>query len=178
MYACILKAIHLAIYGVPQGSVLGPLLFILFINDLPDSVVSPCRLYADDAIIYNSRDHQGQLQSDLDVLNSWANTWQLGYSVSKCFLMTVGQKQSHKVQYTLAGSNLELVAEHPYLGIVLQSNLTFSTHINNIACKARRLDGMLRRVFKDADTKTRLIAFNTLVWPVLEYGCPVWDTFF
>ena len=164
--------------GFPQGSVLGPLLFILFINDLPDSVVSPCRLYADDAIIYNSRDHQGQLQSDLDVLNSWANTWQLGYSVSKCFLMTVGQRQSHNVQFTLDGSNLELVDEHPYLGIVLQSNLTFSTHINNIACKARRLNGMLRRVFKDADTKTRLIAFNTLVWPVLEYGCPVWDTFF
>ena len=71
--------------GVPQGSVLGPFLFILFINDLPDSVVSLCRLYADDVIIYNSRDHQGQLQSDLDVLNSWANTWQLSSSTSKCF---------------------------------------------------------------------------------------------
>ena len=120
----------------------------MFINDLPDSVVSPCRLYADDAIIYNSRDHQGQLQSDLDVLNSWANTWQLSFSISKCFLMTVGRKQSQSTQYTLAGSNLELVDEHPYLGIVLRSNLTFSTHINNIACKARRLDGMLRRVLK------------------------------
>ena len=92
--------------------------------------------------------------------------------------MTVGWKQSQNTQYTLAGSNLEFVDEHPYLEIVLQSNLTFSTHINNIACKASRLNGMLRRVLKDADTKTRLIAFNTLVRPVLEYGCPVWDPFF
>ena len=92
--------------------------------------------------------------------------------------MTAGRKQSQNAQYTLAGSNLELVDEHTYLGIVLQSNLTFSTHINNIACKASRLTGMLRIVLKDADTKTRLIVFiNTLVRPVLEYGCPVWDLF-
>ena len=76
---------------------------------------------------------------------------------------------------SLAGSNLELVDEHPYLGIVLQSKLTYSTHINNIACKAKRSNGVLRRVLKD--TKTKLIAFNTLVRPVLEYGCPVWDPF-
>ena len=57
-----------------------------------------------------------------------------------------GSKTSHNTQYTLAGFNQELVDEHPYLGIVLQSNLAFSTHINNIACKARRLNGMLRRV--------------------------------
>ena len=65
--------------------------------------------------------------------------------------MTVGRKQSHNAQYALAGFNQKLVDEHPYLGILLQSNLAFSTHINNIACKARRLNGMLRRVLKDAD---------------------------
>ena len=92
--------------------------------------------------------------------------------------MTVDRKQqSHNAQYTLAGSNLELVNAHPYLGIMRQSNLTFSTHINNIACKARRFNGMLRKVLKDADTKTRLIAYNTLVRPVLKYRCFVWDPF-
>lgn len=165
--------------GVPQGSVLGPLLFLLFINDLPASVLSPCRLYADDAMIYNSRDNQVCLQSDLDILNDWADTWQLSFSVSKCFLMTISRKKNiDTITYTLAGSNLELVEEHPYLGIILQSDLTFISHISNIVSRARRLLGMLRRVLKDGDTKTRMIAFNTLVRPILEYGCPVWDPYF
>ena len=84
--------------------------------------------------------------------------------------MTMDKTKTQSAQYTLFVSELKLVDKHPYLEVILQSDLTFGSHINKIVLKATGLVGTLRRVLKDVNTKTKLVAFNTLVRPILEYG--------
>jgi hypothetical protein len=162
--------------GVPQGSVLGPLLFLLYVNDLPAQLTSECRLFADDALVYNTRDKHMILQEDLQKLETWSHTWQLAFNASKCSVLSVGDFNSQQC-FSLNNIRLQNVSSHPYLGIELSNNLKWEKHINNIVSKATRLLGMLSRVLKTADTKTRQVAYNTLVRPVLEYGCQVWDPY-
>ena len=82
--------------GVPQGTVLGPLLFLAYINDLPDSVSSDVRLFADDLILYreitSSRDSI-KLQQDIDSLSKWESTWQMKFNTDKCFIMRMTHKK-------------------------------------------------------------------------------------
>jgi len=162
--------------GVPQGSVLGPLLFLLYINDLPEQITSQCRLFADDALLYNTRENTSVLQDDLNKLESWSHTWQLSFNSSKCSVLSVGEKDSQQA-YFLNNARLQNVNSHPYLGIEFSCNLKWNLHLDILASKATRTLGMLQRVLKTADTKTRLVAYNTLVKPILEYGCQVWDPY-
>ena len=96
--------------GVPQGSVVGPLLFLLFINDLPEGLTSKVRLFADDCALYlqlTSEDSPPKLQSDLDRLSAWSSTWKLKFNPSKCRVLHVTKKRSpYKHSYYLYGSKL------------------------------------------------------------------------
>ena len=122
--------------GVPQGTVLGPILFLCHINDLPDSVQSTVRLFADDCLMYrpisNQRDHM-QLQEDLRSLESWAATWGMRFNAKKCYVMSMNCKSSHF--YQLGNHILRQVKEYPYLGVLLSDNLQFDTHILTFARK-------------------------------------------
>ena len=160
--------------GVPQGSVLGPLLFLLYVNDLPESIKSECLLFADDTLLYNTRENKQVLQRDLDMLGSWSRRWQLSFNIDKCSVLSVKDGVS-RPDYYLDGRRLENVDSHPYLGIELAYNLKWSRHIDNIVAKASGRLGLLRRALKSADSRTRQQAYNTIVRPILEYGCPVWD---
>ena len=86
--------------GVPQGSVLGPLLFILFINDLPDHVKTNCKMFADDTKIYSSTDQITLLQDDIFSLFRWSHLWQLEFNISKCKVLHVG-KNNQTFSYSL-----------------------------------------------------------------------------
>ena len=96
--------------------------------------------------------------------------------LKKCSVLSVGQSNSHE-SYFLNNIRLESVKSHPYLGIEISSDLKWNRHIDFTVSKADRLLGMLRRVLKTADTKTQQVAYNTLVRPVLEYGCEVGDPY-
>ena len=163
--------------GVPQGSVLGPLLFLLYINDLPESVKSQCRLFADDALLYNDVTNRIIVQDDLNRLQCWADNWQMVFNSKKCYHLTIGKNVSPRNTFYLCGEKLEVVKSNPYLGIEFQHDLKWDSHIKNINAKARQLLGMTRRVLRDADENTRKIAYTTLVRPSLEYGCMAWDPF-
>jgi len=158
--------------GVPQGSVLGPLLFLLYVNDLPLTVSSECRLFADDALLYNTRKRNNVLQEDLNKLYIWSQKWQMTFNPSKCSVLSIGDKNSTQ-EFYLDATKIKNVNSHPYLGVELSSNLKFDKHYNNIVSKAGRLLGMIRRVLKTADTRTRKIAYDTLVRPKLEYASQV-----
>jgi hypothetical protein len=162
--------------GVPQGSVLGPLLFLLYINDLPRNISSECRLFADDALLYNVRENRNTLQEDLDKLQKWASIWQLSFNATKCSVLSVGETNSTQ-EFFLNNIKLKNVNHHPYLGVELSSDLKFHQHFENMSSKASRLLGMLSRVLSSADTKTRKVAYDTIVRPVVEYGCQAWDPY-
>ena len=100
--------------GVPQGTVLGPLMFLCHINDLPKSVISQVRLFADDCLLYRTikseQDHI-TLQKDLQSLETWADTWGMRFNAKKCYLLSTNCKSTHF--YTLCGQILKQVEENP-----------------------------------------------------------------
>ena len=101
--------------GVPQGSVLGPILLLVFINDMPECVSSQCRLFADDSIIYrtvNSREDALALHSDLDALHKWEKDWGMSFNPTKCNTISITRKKHpiHHV-YSLKGVPLKAVDE-------------------------------------------------------------------
>ena len=165
--------------GVPQGSVLGPSLFSVYINDLPDRVSSVSRLFADDTLLHNrssSTQDQEVLQQDLENLEKWEDEWEMQFHPDKCNILPVTRsRKSNNFDYKLHDHVLERVSETKYLGVTIQSNLGWKKHIENMCNKANKLLGMLRRNLKAAPTHTKEIAYKSLVRPVLEYSSCVWD---
>ena len=166
--------------GVPQGSVLGPLLFLLFINDLPKHIKSPSciRLFADDALIYRQIKDQTDctsLQQDLDEVCGWANTWQMRFNVSKCETASIHRSKSPPHTYNMNHIPLKQVTAFKYLGVTFTDNLSFDTHVTNITRKANGILHMLIRTLHKTSTRTKTLAFTTICRPILEYASPVWS---
>ena len=128
--------------GVPQGSVLGPALFLFYINDMPDGIKSTVRLFADDTIAYltiSSDKDSNDLQSDLDKLGTWEVKWKMSFHPDKCNVLTISRKNNTiPTSYTLHGHKLEPVKSAKYLGCTFTSELKWNDHINNICNKANR----------------------------------------
>ena len=164
--------------GVPQGTVLGPILFLCHINDLPDSVTSQVRLFADDCLLYREiksfQDHQS-LQNDLRELETWATAWGMRFNAKKCYILSI--KQSSTFMYSLNNTILQSVQNNPYLGILLSSDLQWSDHINKIVKKANSTMGFLKRNLRRCPQKCRLNAYISLVRSTLEYGAVIWDPY-
>ena len=165
--------------GVPQGSVLGPILFLLFINDLPQCVKSRTRLFADDCVIYREvksvRDC-GALQNDLIQLEKWENTWGMSFHPEKCSILRITRSRSPvNFNYQLKGHTLKTENSVKYLGVELVSNLSWSNHINKIVKKANSTLGFLRRNLRISNANIKSIAYFSLVRPNLEYCSSVWN---
>ena len=166
--------------GVPQGTVLGPMLFLVYINDLPlCSKSSKIRLFADDAIIYkNIRTEEDfiNLQNDLKALEKWEIYWKMEFNPSKCNSMTFTRTRNPLIHtYELHQTQLETVSNAKYLGVTISSKLTWSDHIGKVVSKGNRSLGMLKRNLKVAPTTVKSQAYQTLVRPHLEYASTVWD---
>ena len=165
--------------GVPQGTVLGPLLFLLHINDLPAHVKSKIRLFADDCLLYraikNLRDLE-IMQEDLASLELWAESWRMKFNASKCYVMSLHRTQTPKTKfYQLNGHILQKVTENPYLGLIIRDDLKWSTHISKTCAKANSTLGFIKRNLRNCDSHFKETAYVSLVRSVLEYSCSVWD---
>eukprot|EP00745_Piridium_sociabile_P045807 TRINITY_DN9988_c0_g1_i5.p1 TRINITY_DN9988_c0_g1~~TRINITY_DN9988_c0_g1_i5.p1 ORF type:complete len:555 (+),score=115.26 TRINITY_DN9988_c0_g1_i5:397-2061(+) len=165
--------------GVPQGSVLGPSLFLVYINDLSDRVDSPTRLLADDTILYrpiSSTSDQQTLQEDLQKLEQWESDWDMDFHPDKCEVLSVSRRKTPAPRsYSLHGHTLKQVPSSKYLGVTLQCDGKFDAHVNNITTKANQTLGFLRRNLKIGSIHAKSLAYKALVRPLLEYASTVWD---
>ncbi len=169
--------------GVPQGTVLGPLLFLLYINDMPTSI-SPgtsIKLFADDAMLYrtvNKLTDAISLQNDLDRLIDWEQTWQMAFNPSKCQVMHITRsKTTVNSSYTIHGTPLETVPTATHLGIDISNTLSWNTHIDKIVKKANSKLGFIRRNLRGVPQSIKACAYTSLVRPHLEYCGSVWDPY-
>ena len=164
------------ISGIPQGSILGPTLFTIFINDLPNGIESLCKIFADDTKIYNSSTNHSKVQEDLDKVFEWSQTWQLPFNTSKCKCLHYGKKNPHH-QYFLNNIPIQNCTEEKDLGVTFDNTLKFKIHMNNIITKANQMLGLIRRYFKNLDSKSLINIYKSQVRTNLEYGQSVWSPY-
>ena len=171
--------------GTPEGSVLSPLLFLLFINDLPSHVHSECLMYADDVKIYRevrSTADSDLLHADLARLVNWSLTWKLKLNASKCKSFTITLKRIPIVSsYAVCGEVLERVTTIRDLGVVLDQKLTFESHIDSIVKKGNMALGIMIRSLQSGRRSTRyqsgaiVAAYYANVRAVLENCSVIWS---
>ena len=175
--------------GVPQGSVLGPLLFSIYINGITEVDISPQSrrvLYCDDVLLYRGiaqpQDDLTSVQSDLLKLAKWSDEQLLQLNRGKCKYMIVSKKHratlNTGVSLCLGGTTLEEVECYKYLGVLVKNNLTWSDHIAGICSKAKQILGMLyRQFYNNSSPETLKQLYLSLVRPHLEYSCQLWDPY-
>ena len=166
--------------GVPQGSVQGPILFLVDINDLPDELSSQVRLFADDTAVYltvGGSDDGTVLQTDLDRLSMWESQWDMEFNPSKCQVIrvTTARKAINTV-YRLHGQVLDVVTSVKYLGVDISGGLSWNSHIDRITGNTNRTLSYIKRTIKTKNPM-RETAYNTLVRPQLEYAVPILDPY-
>ena len=157
--------------GIPQGSVLGPTLFVLFINDLPQVVESRVALFADDTKVFReiqSDEDREKLQQDIDELLIWSKKWQLPFNESKCKVMHYG-KTNRKADYNLGGVQIVEVSEEKDLGVTFDQQLSFGTNASKVVAAANSTLGLINRHFRHIETKPFMNLYKTLVRPKVEY---------
>ena len=165
--------------GVPQGSVIGPLLFLIYINDLPEQVSSTTRLFADDSLLYRkirSPADTKALQEDLDRLQKWELDWMMSFNPSKCEVIRVTKKRNPiTANYNIHGQDLNFVKDGKYLGVQISESLSWNAHIASTAKKASNSLAFLRRNLTSCPPDVKAQSYKTLVRPILEYASTVWD---
>ena len=159
---------------------MGPSLFLLYINDLPDQIDSNSRLFADDTICQRSvstDNDQTTLQEDLRKLEAWEASWDMSFHPGKCQVLraTKRKKKTFNRTYVLHDQPLQEVATTRYLGVTLSADTSWEPHINTITNKASRALGFLRRTLKINAKEVKDRAYKAYVRPILEYACSVWD---
>jgi len=163
--------------GVPQGSVLGPVLFLVYINDLDSELLSWVLKFADDTKIFGrvgSDADRDKIQHDLDKLESWSRDWQMAFNVDKCKVMHMG-RHNRRQTYQLNNRVLESVDDEKDLGVTVTSDLKSSTQCRNAYNKAIKVLGMINRTIKYKDKGILLSLYKALVRPLLEYATPAWS---
>lgn len=169
--------------GVPQGSVLGPLFFVLFINDIVLDLNCHCLLYADDLKLYLAINDEMDcllLQEDLNVINTWCTSNCLPLNAAKCNAVTYTRKLKYlQYTYSIDGIDLNKPGSFKDLGITFDHKLTFTQHIDIITSSAYKTMGfIIRNCHELNNINTLKMLFATFVRSKLEYGSVVWNPYY
>ena len=167
--------------GVPQGSILGPLLFLIYINDIVKRIGGSIRLFADDTSLYIIVDLPEQaamvLNADLQTISHWANDWLVLFNANKTLSMVISRKLN-PVQHPPLFMNDTIIAEttsHKHLGLTFSSTCTWNEHVNNISLKASTRVNLLRALKFRVSRKSLEKLYISFIRPLLEYSDSVWD---
>jgi hypothetical protein len=163
--------------GVPQGSVLGPLLFLVFINDLDSNIVNRLLKFADDSKLFGKvtcYEECCRLQHDLDNLIDWADTSLMEFNISKCHVMHVG-KDNARFTYFMKNQQLEVVSVEKDLGVVFSQDMKFESQCVAACNKANMMLGMMKRSMSTRNFHSMVCLYKSIVRPHLEYCSSVWN---
>ena len=167
--------------GVPQGSILGPLLFLLYINDIVVDIRSSIRLFADDTSLYiivDNPDHAAQLlNADLNKITKWSETWLVKFNPGKTESLLISRKTSGPIHPPVFMLNQEIneVDKHKHLGILLSGDCSWHYHINYIKEKAWARINIMRKLKYLLDRKSLETIYISFIRPVIEYADTIWD---
>ena len=167
--------------GVPQGSILGPLLFLVFVNDLVDRLQTNPFLFADDTSLLEILDSLDisltTVNNDLRFLTQWAAQWLVTFNPDKTVYMIISRKLN-KVDYDplfMAAKQLKEVSSHKHLGIVLNNTMSWNDHVEYACSKANKQVGLLRRVSRILPRQAKEVIYTSFIRPILEYSSVVFD---
>jgi hypothetical protein len=169
---------------VPQSSILGPLLFLVYSNNIPTYIEnnSTLALFADDSKLYRPLlfpTSSTLLQIDLSNITNWTADNRMELNATKCKTMHISRKRAPaRTQYSINENILEQVSTFKDLGVLISNNLSWSKHIESIVSKANKTLGLIKRICKEVkNTNTRRILYCALVRPKLEYASSVWSPY-
>jgi hypothetical protein len=170
--------------GVPQGSLLGPVLFNIYINDIPEDLKTSLAVYADDTAVYSSSFKSqvafNNIQIHANKIDTWCKLWLLQVNASKCETILFYRKKKHNLRYTLKFNNEDVkqVKNAKYLGIYLDSKLNWNTHLDETYKKAAGRLAILYPIINPGSSiqpETALIIYKATILPIMTYASPVWS---
>ena len=168
--------------GIPQGSILGPLLFLLYINDLPNASDFFVKLFADDTVLSlsckNLKELNKKASMELDKIYKWlvANRLTLNVAKSKFMIITAKKAQNRKFKFKLkiSGTPLERCSSYKYLGLHFDENLNWKTHIDYVCKKISKICGIISKLRHSVDIEILKTVYYALGYTYLRYGNIVW----
>jgi hypothetical protein len=167
--------------GVPQGSILGPLLFLVFVNDITDNIESDIHLFADDTslmeIIENHVESYARLNRDLTRLTTWSQRWLVTFNPNKTVFLQVSRKTNPapKPNLQMNGIRIDEVRAHKHLGLTINQTLTWSDHTSQVVQKAAKCIGLLQRISRDVPRQCLETLYKSMILPIMEYGDIIYD---
>ena len=165
--------------GIPQGSVLGPILFLLFINDIAQSLKTcTCNMFADDVVIYTSHKNIDELtillQNDVHSIHRWYTQNNLKVNAEKTKIMLLSTRKAYNLNIYMDGTKMEQVHNFKYLGVEIDEHLTWDIHVKRLTRLISMKLFSLRNMSQYLDVKSLKLMYNTIILPCIDYSCTVW----
>jgi hypothetical protein len=163
--------------GVTQGSVLEPLMFLIYINDIGEKLISLSRLFADDTSVYSSVDQiKTVINHDLLELNAWSGKWLMSFNPEKTDILFFSNTGNiDNIEYSFNDKSIPLTTSHKHLGVILSQNAKWNEHLENMITNITKHLGILRKLKFSLNRSNLEKMYLVYIRPLFEYACEVWD---